>query len=147
MRCPSIICFICFLACFRLSIHARTHHTYDSAPDSIYHLGIEKAKIGRFSDAKDCFLKYLSLEDSLSESEYYYVTEGIAYCYNQLGIKDSVLFYNEDYLFPPIEKSSLYILCTDLLIIIFTPMNLMMLFIKLKSVFLSNNVSLEILIF
>lgn len=109
MRCPSIICFICFLACFRLSIHARTHQTYDSAPDSIYHLGIEKAKIGRFSDAKDCFLKYLSLEDSLSESEYYYVTEGIAYCYNQLGIKDSVLFYNEDYLFPPIEKSSLYI--------------------------------------
>ena len=107
MRRPAIICFFCFLVCFRLSMHARTYQTYDSSPDSIYHLGIEKAKIGRFCEAKECFLKYLSLEDSLSEAEYYYVTEGLAYCYYQLGIHDSVSFYNEDYLFPPIEKKSL----------------------------------------
>ena len=109
MRYPTIICLTCFLACFQLSIHARTHQTYDSTPDSLYHLGVEQAKKGKFSEAKDCFLKYLSLEDSLSETDYYYVTEGIAYCYNQLGIQDSVSFYNEDYLFPPVEKSSLSI--------------------------------------
>ena len=109
MKSHFVIYIICVFACIGLSLHAGAYNVCDENDENIYKQGLELANHEQYVEAKDLFLIYISRVTNLSEAERYYVTEGIAYCYYKLGQKDSALYWNEDYIFPPINKKDLII--------------------------------------
>ena len=98
MRFSFIIYVICFLACNGVSVSARPNSIRDDNVEKLYNSGLLLANQGKYIDAKDQFLKYISQKD-LSEAERYYVTEAIAFCYSKLCQRDSAIYWNEDFVF------------------------------------------------
>ena len=106
MRFSFIIYVICFLACNGMSVSARPNSIRDDNVEKLYNSGLLLANQGKYIDAKDQFLKYISQKD-LSEAERYYVTEAIAFCYSKLCQRDSAIYWNEDFVFPPVDKNKI----------------------------------------